>query len=80
MLIPASPEKFFPYDDSAYARKKSSGYAVWIVDKLDQCIEFELNQGFIEQLVLEANLPGKRAPTSYAGRASLGHRSGKLGE
>lgn len=79
MLIPAVPQNI-PNDDSGYNKKMSEGYLLWIVDKLDQCVEFEMNQGFIEQLVLEANLPGKRAPTSYAGRASLGHRSGKLGE
>ena len=53
---------------------------MWIVDKLDECVEFEMNQGFVEQLVLEANLPGKRAPSMYAGRMMLGHRSGRLSE
>lgn len=79
MLIPAVPQNI-PADDSGYNKKMSEGYLLWIVDKLDRCVEFEMNQGFIEQIVLEANLPGKRAPTSYAGRSSLGHRSGKLGE
>lgn len=79
MLIPTMPQAI-PDDDSGYERKAAANYRLWIVDKLDQCVEFEMNQGFIEQIVLEANLPGKRAPTSYAGRSSLGHRSGKLGE
>ena len=53
---------------------------LWIVDKLDECVEFEVNQGFVEQIVLEANLPGKRSPTMYACRMMMGHRSGKLTE
>ncbi|TGP22960.1 MULTISPECIES: hypothetical protein [unclassified Mesorhizobium] len=78
MLIPAPPQEI-PGDDSGYDLKKDY-YRVWIVDKLDQCVEFEMNQGFVEQLVLEANLPGKRSPTMYAARQALGHRSGRLTE
>ena len=55
-------------------------YMLWIVDKLDECVEFEMNQGFVEQIVLEANLPGKRSPTMYASRMMMGHRGGKLGD
>ncbi|RWD68081.1 MAG: hypothetical protein EOS36_00640 [Mesorhizobium sp.] len=80
MMIPANPETEIPYDDSDYKLKEKEGYAVWIVDKLDQCVEFEMNQGFVEQVVLEANLPGKRSPTMYAARQALGHRSGRLTE
>lgn len=80
MIIPTLPEPSIPADDSGFDRKESAGYAVWIVDKLDECIEFEMNQGFVEQLVLESNLPGKRAPNMYAGRMMMGHRSGRLSE
>ena len=80
MLIPVKPEKEVPRDDSGYDRKNYADYTVWIVDKLDQCVEFEMNQGFVEQLVLEANLPGKRSPTMYASKAALGHRGGKMME
>ncbi|RWO31478.1 MAG: hypothetical protein EOS11_14670 [Mesorhizobium sp.] len=83
MLIPAIPE-LIPVDDCGYrdkyvptAREK---YMLWIVDKLDECVEFEMNQGFVEQIVLEANLPGKRSPTMYASRMMMGHRGGRLGE
>jgi hypothetical protein len=31
-------------------------------------------------LVLEANMPGKRAPNMYVGRMMMGHRGGKLSE
>jgi hypothetical protein len=80
MILPVRPEQIIPADDSGYKRKEPEGYAVWLVDKLDECAEFEMNQGFVEQLVLEANMPGKRAPNMYVGRMMLGHRSGKLSE
>ncbi|TIW00629.1 MAG: hypothetical protein E5V85_03250 [Mesorhizobium sp.] len=80
MIVNKFPELDIPKDDSDYQLKEDEGYAVWIVDKLDQCVEFETNQGFVEQLVLEANLPGKRSPTMYAARQALGHRSGRLTE
>jgi hypothetical protein len=79
MLIPALPE-VIPADDCAFDRKSAHDYRVWIVDKLDHCVEIEINQGFVEQIVLEANLPGKRSPTMYAGRMMLGHRGGRLTE
>jgi hypothetical protein len=86
MLIPADPLDI-PPDDCGYDKKVGMGfgaavpnYKVWVLDKLAQCIELEVNQGFVEQLILEANLPGKRSPTMYAGRMMLAHRSGRLTE
>ncbi len=91
MIIPTLPQEI-PLDDSGYDKKvtrdaagnvdamRDAGYAVWLVDKLDECIEFEMNQGFVEQLILEANTPGKRAPNMYVGRMMMGHRSGRLTE
>ncbi len=85
MLIPAYPRELAP-DDCGYDRKNdpssndSDRYMVWIVDKLDECVEFEIDQGFIEQLVLDANMPGKRSPTMYASRMQMAHRSGRLSE
>lgn len=80
MILPVRPEARIPGDDSGYDAKQDENYAVWLVDKLDECAEFEMNQGFVEQLVLDANLPGKRAPNMYVGRMMLGHRSGKLSD
>lgn len=83
MLLPTVPCPI-PIDDCGYTEQYNSTtrdkYVLWIVDKLDECVEFEMNQGFVEQLVLEANLPGKRSPTMYAARQALGHRSGRLTE
>ncbi|MBZ9905313.1 hypothetical protein LB557_04720 [Mesorhizobium sp. BR115XR7A] len=80
MIIPAFPEPKIPADDSEFDAKEPEGYAVWLVDKLDECVELEMNQGFIEQLVLDANMPGKRSPTMYASKMTMGHRSGKLND
>ncbi|MDQ6436586.1 hypothetical protein RB623_21255 [Mesorhizobium sp. LHD-90] len=83
MLIPAIPQRI-PLGDCAYHDKYDptapEKYMLWIVDKLDECVEFEMNQGFVEQIVLEANLPGKRSPTMYASRMMMGHRGGRLSE
>jgi hypothetical protein len=79
MLIPAQPQ-VIPRDDSGYDRKSDQGYMVWVVDKLEQCVEFEVNQGFIEQIVLESNLPGRRSPSMYASKMMMGHRVGRPGE
>ena len=32
------------------------------------------------ELVLEANLPGRRAPTTYSARLTMAHRTGRLSE
>ena len=81
MLVPSQPLKGrIPKDDSGYADKYDEGYRVWLVDKLDQCIEVEVNQGFVDEIVLEANTPGKRSPTAYRAMMTLSHRGGRLSE
>jgi hypothetical protein len=79
MIIPATPLQPIPKDDSGFDAK-GSHYAVWLVDKVDDCVEFEISQGRIEQIILEANLPGQRAPDMHARRMMMGHRSGRLSE
>jgi hypothetical protein len=79
MLIPACP-KVPTCDDCGYDCKKDCDYRVWVVDKLDKCVEIEVNQGFVEQLVLEANMPGKRSPSTYRATMAMAHRSGRLTE
>lgn len=81
MLVPSQPlRNRIPNDDSGYDKKFDEGYRVWLIDKLDQCIEVEVNQGFVDEIVLEANLPGKRSPTMYGAKMALAHRSGRLSE
>jgi hypothetical protein len=79
MLIPADPEPL-ACDDCGYDLKRECDYMVWVVDKLQRCVEIEVNQGFIEQIVLEANVPGKRSPTTYRATMQVAHRSGRLTE
>ncbi len=50
----------------------------WRVNKLDRAVEITVEDGLIDQLVLEANMPGKRSPNSYAANMQLAHRSGRL--
>ncbi len=82
MLIPAIPTEIPPgdcgYDQKGTDLDGGSAYKVWIVDKLDQCVDIDVSQGYIEQMVLLANLPGQRSPTMYAAKARLAHRSGRL--
>lgn len=81
MLVPSQPLKSrIPKDDSGYDTKFDEGYRVWLVDKLEQCIEVEINQGFVDEIVLEANTPGKRSPTAYRAMMTLSHRGGRLSE
>lgn len=79
MLIPAAP-RGIPEDDCGFKEKEPEGYRLWIVDKLDECVEIEVSQGFVEQLVLEANMPGRRSPSTYRATMALSHRSGRLTE
>lgn len=77
MLLPVLPSDI-PDDDCGYDKKKDESYKVWVVDKLAQCQVIEFSSGFVEQLVLEANLPGRRSPSTYRATMQLAHRSGRL--
>lgn len=79
MFLPVMPEKI-PADDCRFDLKDSAGYKVWVVDKLSECVEIEASRGQIDELVLEANLPGKRSPSTYRATAQVAHRSGRLME
>lgn len=78
MFLPTAPEATVPDDDCGYDKKP--GYQVWIVDKLDECVELDVNRGFMEQLVLDANMPGRRSPSSYRATMAVSHRSGRAME
>lgn len=75
----AKPQRI-PVDDCGYDVKDSADYRVWVVDKLDKCIEVEVTEGFVEQLVLEANMPTRRSPASYRSVMQVAHRNGRLTE
>lgn len=79
MLLPVRPRRI-PDDDCGYDEKQAEGYRVWVVDKLDECQHIEVSSGFVEQLVLEANMPGKRSPSTYSATMQFAHRSGRMPE
>jgi hypothetical protein len=84
MLIRGFPQDVLPgdcdYDQKGGSPNGGTAYKVWIVDKLDPCIDIDVSQGYVEELVLDANLPGQRSPTMYAAKARLAHRSGRMME
>ena len=72
----------------------STSYHVWEVDRLDQCLAIDVSEGRVEELVLEANMPGtgtgttyrgalqsyRGAMQSYRGAMQVAHRGGRLTE
>jgi hypothetical protein len=53
-------------------------YQMWRVRASEELLEITLNYGDVRKLILDANLPGRRSPSSYAITASLAHRDGRL--
>ncbi|MEZ0167515.1 hypothetical protein [Microvirga sp. TS319] len=54
------------------------GYTMWRVRSLDTIIELSASFDTVDKLILEANLPGKRAPNTYNSTLQMVHRSGRL--
>jgi hypothetical protein len=50
-------------------------YSMWRVRPKLWVIELNVSIGDFEKLVLEANLPGKRPPNTYASHHQVGRRS-----
>ncbi|MGH6931639.1 MAG: hypothetical protein ACREEE_04315 [Dongiaceae bacterium] len=53
-------------------------YSMWIMDKLDRSMMMSVEQGFIEELILQQNIGGPKTPAAYGTRVQLAHRGGKL--
>ncbi|QRM53250.1 hypothetical protein [Sinorhizobium sp. BG8] len=53
-------------------------YRMWYVRSSDELLELSPNFGDAKALILDANLPGKRSPASYAINMSMAHRGGRL--
>jgi hypothetical protein len=53
-------------------------YKMWRVRPANNVIELNVTVGMFEKVFLEANLPGKRAPNTYASNMRLAHRGGRL--
>ena len=56
----------------------SNGYRMWRLKMRAPLMELSAMVASAETLLLEANLPGKRAPNTYESRMQLSHRSGRL--
>jgi hypothetical protein len=53
-------------------------YRMWRVRSKDVLLEFVMSVDTAETLILEANLPGNRAPNTYGNSMQLAHRGGRL--
>ncbi|MFS2174616.1 hypothetical protein ACCC98_01435 [Rhizobium pisi] len=54
------------------------GYMMWRIRASDMLLEICTNFGDAKTLILDANLPGKRSPSSYAITLRMAHRDGRL--
>jgi hypothetical protein len=76
--VPAIGCDYNDFGDGVAVGEKT--YRMWFVNKLDRTVQIEVTLGMFEQLVLEANLPGRRNPNTYSSHMMLSHRSGRLSE
>lgn len=53
-------------------------YRMWRVARRTELMEMSTSSGRAEKLILEANLPGSRAPNTYGNDMQLAHRAGRL--
>ncbi|KKZ85045.1 hypothetical protein B5K05_30060 [Rhizobium phaseoli] len=56
----------------------SMGYKMWRLTAASQILEISTNFGDARTLILDAQLPGKRSPSSYAITLRTAHRNGRL--
>lgn len=68
------------YHDFPQNAPRAQTYQMWYVEKFAPTVEVDVNVGRFEQLVLEANLPGRRNPNTYSSNMMLSHRSGRFSE
>jgi hypothetical protein len=53
-------------------------FRMWRIRAATELIEITTSFGDVKTLILDANLPGRRSPTSYAINQSMAHRDGRL--
>ncbi|WP_394891240.1 hypothetical protein ACG873_08020 [Mesorhizobium sp. AaZ16] len=58
--------------------EEGSGYKMWRIDAKFGLMELNTSVDLAETLVLEANLPGNRAPNTYGNSMQLAHRGNRL--
>ena len=68
------PAKGFGFDEP------NSNFQMWRVEKLDRTMQLEMTSDTFEEILLKRGLQGAKQPLSYATRASISHRGGRLNE
>jgi hypothetical protein len=53
-------------------------YRMWRISKKKKLLELNTNLDTAEVLILDANLPGNRAPNTYGNSVALAHRGGRI--
>ena len=53
-------------------------YSMWRIGAATQLLELTSNYSDAQTLILDANLPGKRAPNTYAVGMNVAHRGGRI--
>jgi hypothetical protein len=54
------------------------GYSMWRIRAAAELLELTTNVSDAQTLILDANLPGKKSPTTYNANMGLAHRGGRL--
>lgn len=66
------------FDASPPTTSTDTSYQMWRIRSSTELLEIATHFDDARTLILEANLPGKRSPTSYAITQSMAHRNGRL--
>jgi hypothetical protein len=66
------------FDALPGAKESDPSYQMWRIRASTDLLEVAVNFDDAKTLILDANLPGKRSPTSYAITQSMAHRNGRL--
>jgi hypothetical protein len=57
---------------------EGKGYYMWNIRSKTELLQIDLSSDLAEKLILEANLPGNRAPNTYGNSMQLAHRGGRI--
>jgi hypothetical protein len=59
-------------------KRDGSTYSMWRLRPPQEILQLEMTVGTLQSVVLDANLPGRRGPSTYAAHMQLAHRGGRL--
>jgi len=58
----------------------TTNYQMWTADRLDRSMMLCVEQGYIEELILQQSIGGAKTPAAYGTKVQLAHRGGKLND